>query len=211
MIAMNPDVDKYLIQGCMRCKFGATPQCKVHSWKKELSLLRKIVLECELTEEIKWGMPCYTVNGKNIAMVSAFKEYASLSFFKGALLKDPHHILVSPSESSQSARLLKFTDSNQIKQVKENIKSYLQEAIELEKSGAKVNFKKNLEPIPQELEEFFLNDTKLKDAFYSLTPGRQRGYILSFSQPKQSVSRKNRIEKYRQQIIDGIGLNDKYK
>ncbi len=207
---MNPDVDKYLIDGCMRCKLGATPQCKVHSWKEELILLRKIALDSGLTEEIKWGVPCYTIEGKNVATVSALKEYACLSFFKGALLKDPQSILVSPGENSQSARLIKFTDTKEIKLHKKTLKSYLLEAVELEKSGAKVNFKKNPEPIPEELLEVFSHDTLFKDAFYALTPGRQRGYILYFSQPKQPSSRKNRIEKYRQQILNGIGMHDKY-
>ena len=209
-VELNPQVDKYLIDGCMRCKYGATPLCKVNKWMEELETLRQIVLECGLTEEVKWGVPCYTLEDKNIVVVSAFKEYACLSFFKGILLKDPQHILNQHGESSQSARLIKFTNTLQIIQLKEVLKAYIQEAVEIEKSGQKVVFKKNPEPIPGELLQVFEEDPVLKNAFYSLTPGRQRGYIIYFSQPKQSQTRLGRIEKYKEQIINGVGLHDKY-
>jgi uncharacterized protein YdeI (YjbR/CyaY-like superfamily) len=194
----------------MRCKFGATPACKVNSWKEELVMLRHIVLECGLTEELKWGVPCYTNNDKNIVVISAFKDYCSLSFFKGVLLKDPQNILDQPGESSQSGRLIKFTDPKQIREQEEILKAYILEAVEIEKSGLKVAFKKNPEPIPDELLDKFAEDPVLEKAFYALTPGRQRGYIIYFSQPKQPQTRYSRIEKCKEKIFNGEGLNDKY-
>lgn len=208
---MNPGVDKYLIDGCMRCKYGATPRCKVNNWRDELVVLRQLVLESGLTEELKWGMPCYTSGNKNIAMVSAFKEYASLSFFKGALLKDTYKILDKNGESSQSARLIKFTKPEQIIEKQHIIKAYLKEAMAIEASGLKVEFKKNPEPVPEELLQVFEEEPELKQAFEALTPGRQRGYIIYISQPKQSQSRMNRIEKCRDKILNGVGINDHYR
>jgi uncharacterized protein YdeI (YjbR/CyaY-like superfamily) len=207
-LSLNPLVDKYLIDGCMRCKYGGTPQCKVNRWRRELEILRQIALESGLREEIKWGVPCYTLEGKNIAVVSAFKEYASLSFFKGVLLTDPHAILDQHGESSQSARLIKFTNPEEIIKQREWLKNYMQEAIEIEKSGKKVVFKKKPEPEPEELLQVFKDSPQLKTAFYKLTPGRQRGYIIYFSQPKQPQTRFSRIEKSRQKIMDGKGLYD---
>ncbi len=206
---MNPKVDKYLIDGCMRCKFGGTPQCKVNNWRKELEALRQIVLEMGLTETIKWSVPVYTHNEKNIIIVSALKEYAFISFFKGVLLADEHKIL-SQQGNIQSGRLIKFTDWNEVVKLKKVIQSYIQEAINIEDSGKKVEFKKNPEPIPEELLKAFEDDPEFKKAFHALTLGRQRGYIIHFSQPKQSQTRIGRIEKYKPQILNGIGLNDKY-
>lgn len=208
---MNPKVDKYLIDGCMRCKYGATPQCKVNNWRDELVMLRHLALECGLDEELKWGMPCYTAGNKNIAMVSAFKEYASLSFFKGALLKDPYKILDQHGESSQSARLIKFTSTEQIQEKQHLIQEYLKEAMANEAAGKKVAFQKNPEPVPNELLQVFEEEPELMKAFYALTPGRQRAYIIYISQPKQTKSRLNRIEKCRDKILNGIGLNDHYR
>ena len=207
---MNPQVDKYLVDGCMRCKFGGTPNCKVNNWAKELEELRKIVIKSALVEELKWGMPCYTLNNKNILMISAFKEYACVSFFKGVLLKDKEKMLAAHGESSLSARMIKYTNSIQIKQQSSIIRAYIEEAIEIENSGKKVEFKKNPEPIPEELMLEFNKDLKFKKAFHELTPGRQRGYIIYFSQPKSTQSKLNRIEKCRENILNGIGLNDRY-
>lgn len=208
---MNPTVDKYLIDGCMRCKLGGTPACKVNKWKEELKTLRQIVSECGLTEEIKWGVPCYTFGNKNVILINAFKEYTCISFFKGALLNDKEKILLKQGENSQSVRIIKYTNPKQIIKQAAIIKSYIAEAVELEKSGKKVPIKKNPEPIPDELNDIFGNDFALKKAFYALTPGRQRGYIIYFSQPKNSSSKISRIEKSRQNILNGIGINDKYK
>jgi uncharacterized protein YdeI (YjbR/CyaY-like superfamily) len=206
---MNPKVDKYLIEGCMRCKYGGTPQCKVNSWRQELELLRQIVLETGLTEEIKWGVPVYTMNGKNIVTVNALKDSANIGFYKGVLLADKDKIL-SQQGNMQSDRIVKFTNADDIERLKDILKSYILEAVEIEKSGKKVEFEKNPEPIPEELLQAFEDDPIFKNAFYALTAGRQRGYIIHFSQPKQSQTRIGRIEKYKEQIFNGIGLHDKY-
>lgn len=207
---MNSKVDKYLIDGCMRCKLGATPACKVHNWQEELVMLRHIVLQSGLTEDLKWGVPCYTLDDKNIVMVSAFKDYCSLSFFKGSLLNDTHNILLKQGESSQIARLVKFTDTKSVVEQQEILKAYIAQAIEIEKSGQKVVVQKNPEPIPDELLQKFEEFPVLEKAFYDLTLGKQRGYIIYFSQPKQSQSKVNRIEKCMQKILNGEGLHDKY-
>jgi len=208
-LELNPEVDKYLADGCMRCKYGATPQCKVHNWQAELELLRQIVLETGLKEEIKWGAPVYTHKGKNIVSVAALKESANIGFFKGVLLTDEHKILQQQG-NIQSGRIIKFTKADEITKLKDVLKSYVLEAINLEESGKKVEIKKNPVPIPDELIQVFEDDPLFKKAFYALTPGRQRGYIIHFSQPKQSQTRLGRIEKYKIQIFNGVGLNDKY-
>lgn len=206
---MNPQVDKYLLDGCMRCKYGATPHCKVNNWREELELLRQIVLETGLQEEIKWGVPVYTLHGKNIVSVNALKHSANISFYKGALLADTHHLLQQQG-NIQSGRLVKFTNSADIEKVKDILKSYVMEAMAIEESGKKVVLKKNPEPIPDELMQAFETDPEFKQAFYALTPGRQRGYTIHFSQPKQAATRLGRIEKYKAQILNGIGLHDTY-
>ena len=207
---MNNQVDNYLLEGCGRCPLGGTPDCKVHKWTAELELLRTIVLDCGLTEELKWGVPCYTFQGGNVLMVSAFKEYCSISFFKGSLLSNTKGILEKPGPNSQAARLIKFTNTARIQEIEEDIRTSIYEAIEVEKAGLKVLFKKNPEPIPEELEQKFAEDPVLKSAFEALTPGRQRGYILFFSAPKQSKTRVSRIEKSVEKILNGEGLHDKY-
>lgn len=192
----------------MRCPLGATPDCKVNNWPEELEKLRMIVLDCGLTEELKWGVPCYTFQKSNVLIISAFKEYCSLSFFKGALLKDAHRILEKPGENTQAGRLVKFTNVKQIVELEPVLKEYIYEAVEAEKAGLKVNTKKNPEPIPEELQNKFEDIPALKTAFDALTPGRQRAYILHFSAPKQSKTRVSRIEKYMEKILAGKGLND---
>ena len=209
MEARNPEVDNYLAEGCGRCELWGTPQCKIHKWPEELKLLRKIALECGLTEERKWGVPCYTYKHANVLIVSAFKNYASLSFFKGSLLRDEQQLLYRPGKSSQAARLFRFTSPQQIVEIESVIKAYVFEAIEIEKAGLKVEFKQQPEPIPAELDKKLAEMPKLKEAFESLTPGRQRGYILHFSQPKQSKTRESRIEKCIPKILDGKGLMDR--
>ena len=206
---MNNEVDLYLLEGCGRCSFYQTPQCKVHSWTEELNELRRIVLECGLNEEFKWSQPCYTFQGNNVLIVTAFKEYAALSFFKGVLLKDPGNLLVVPGRSSQSARQIRFTRVKEITGNETLLKSYIMGAIEIERSGLKVEFKKNPEPIPEELQQKFEEIPALKVAFESLTPGRQRGYILYFSQPKQSKTRSARIEKSMNKIFSGKGIHER--
>lgn len=207
---LNPLVDKYLIDGCMRCKYGATPQCKVNNWKEELELLRQIVLETGLTEELKWGAPVYTLHGKNVISINALKESANIGFFKGALLSDNEKVLQQQG-NIQAARIIRFTETTEIKKLKKTLKAYIQEAIDIEERGEKVQTQKNPEPIPEELIAALDKDPKFKKAFFSLTPGRQRGYIIHFSQPKQSQTRIARIEKYKAQILNGEGLHDNYQ
>ncbi|NMM47661.1 hypothetical protein HH304_04560 [Flammeovirgaceae bacterium KN852] len=208
---MNTSVENYFVEGCGRCSLGGTPDCKVHKWTKELELLRTILLESGLTEECKWGVPCYTYHGTNVILLSAFKEFCSISFMKGSLLADSKNLLDKPGKNSQAFRLLKFTSPDQVTKIESDIKAYIFEAIEVEKAGLKVNFKKEPEPIPEELSQKFEEDPMLKSAFDSLTPGRQRGYILFFSQPKQSKTRISRIEKCEEMIMNGVGLHDKYQ
>lgn len=208
---MNLSVDDYLTDGCGRCKFYKTPQCKVHTWSGELTALRDILRDSGLDETRKWYQPCYTLNGANVIMMSAFKDYAYLSFFKGSLLKDPKNLLVSPGENVQAARQLRFTGVDQIRKLQPVIQAYIREAIGLEASGAKVEMKKHSDyPIPEELEKALKQDPELKQAFDALTPGRQRGYYLFIAAPKQSSTRVSRIEKSRERILAGKGYNERY-
>jgi uncharacterized protein YdeI (YjbR/CyaY-like superfamily) len=180
------------------------------NWQKEFRELRKIVLDCGLDEEFKWGKPCYTHQGVNIVLIHGFKEYCALLFNKGALLKDPKSILVQQTENVQAARQLRFSSVQEITKLQATIKSYIKEAIGIEKAGLNVDFKKHSEyEIPEELERKFKEDSELKKAFDALTPGRQRGYYLHFSAPKQSKTRESRIEKCRQRIFDGKGYNER--
>lgn len=172
--------------------------------------MRTIVLQSGLIEESKWGMPCYTFHQKNIVMVSAFKEYCALSFFKGALLKDAHGLLVKPGANSQAARQFRVTNKDQILKAESLLKAYIFEAIEVEKAGIKIDFKEKEDLVyPDELENRLSSDPELYDAFEGLTPGRKRGYILFFTAPKQSKTRESRIEKCIPQILMGKGLNDR--
>lgn len=201
-------VEDYFSDGCGRCSLFATPACKVNFWREQLLIARSIIQECGLKEEAKWGAPCYTLEEKNILMLSALKDWVIISFFKGALLEDPAGMLVRPGENSQAARMLKFRDSKEIIYKKEQIKAFIAQAIDIEKQGKKVEFKKELDPLPLELLDKFEEYPELEKAFFSLTPGRQRGYILFFSQPKQSQTRINRIEKYLDKILQGEGMHD---
>jgi uncharacterized protein YdeI (YjbR/CyaY-like superfamily) len=206
---MNINIDKYLVNGCMRCKYGGTPKCKVLNWVEELVALRAVVMETGLKEEIKWGVPVYTHHGKNIITINALKESANIGFFKGALLTDKHKILQQQG-NIQSARIIKFSNVNDIIKIKETLKLYVLEAIAIEESGKKVLLKKNPEPIPEELLDAFEQEPSFKKAFYKLTPGRQRAYIIYFSQAKQIQTRIKRIENYKTQIFEGKGMNDHY-
>lgn len=178
-------------------------------WHKELEQLRTIILDCGLTEELKWGVPCYTFQKKNIVLIHVFKKYCALLFFKGALLKDTHRILIQQTENVQAARQVRFTNVKEIIEMKPTLKAYIYEAIEVEKAGLKVALKKTEEfSIPEEFQKKLNKTPALKKAFYELTPGRQRAYLFYFSQAKQSKTRESRIEKYMQQILEGKGLND---
>jgi uncharacterized protein YdeI (YjbR/CyaY-like superfamily) len=182
---------------------------KSRDWRKELEKLRTIALSCELTEELKWGVPCYTHRKKNIVLIHEFKEYCAFLFFKGALLKDPERILIQQTENVQAGRQIRFTGLEEIIELEPILRAYIDEAIEVENSGLKVSLKKTTEfAMPEEFRSVLEEMPALKTAFDALTPGRQRGYLLYFSAPKQSKTRVARIEKSIQQILDGKGLND---
>jgi len=182
---------------------------KAGKWQAEFEKLRTICLDCGLTEELKWGCPCYTFEKSNIVLMHGFKDYCALLFFKGALLKDPKGILIQQTENVQSARQIRFTSAREIVKLKSVLKSYIREAIEAEKAGLRVPLKKTKEfNLPEEFQNKLNKDAALKNAFKALTPGRQRGYLLYFSAPKQSRTRESRIEKYVPQILKGKGLND---
>jgi uncharacterized protein YdeI (YjbR/CyaY-like superfamily) len=183
--------------------------CRATKWREEFETLRTIVLDCGLAEELKWYQPCYVLQGKNIVLIHGFKEYCALLFFKGALLHDPKGILVQQTENVQAARQIRFANVQQIVKMKPILKSYIQEAILLEKSGAKVKLKKTSEfKVPEEFQKKLDAIPALKTAFAALTPGRQRGYLFYFSQPKQSKTRAARVENHMQQIFNGKGLDD---
>lgn len=178
-------------------------------WQKEYAKLRTIALDCGLTEELKWGCPCYTFEGRNIVLIHGFKEYCALLFFKGALLNDPNGILIRQTENVQSARQIRFTDLKEITRLERILKTYIYEAIEVERAGLAVKLKKTAEyNVPEEFQKRLDKNAALKKAFYALTPGRQRGYLLHFSQPKLARTRESRIEKSIQPILKGKGLND---
>ncbi|MFP3831471.1 YdeI/OmpD-associated family protein [Chryseobacterium sp. SIMBA_028] len=178
-------------------------------WQKEFEKLRAIALSTELVEDLKWGCPCYTYEGKNIFLIHGFKEYCAILFFKGALMKDPDHILIRQSENVQAARQIRFTALQQIVDLEKNLQAYMFEAVEIEESGAKVEMKKTREfEMPEEFQHQLDHNSTLKEAFESLTPGRQRAYLLHFSSAKQPKTREARIEKCIPQILTGKGLND---
>lgn len=182
---------------------------KADKWKKEVAKLREIVLSSGLTEELKWGCPCYTLDGANVVLIHDFKDYCALLFHKGALLKDSKAILIQQTKNVQSARQIRFTNLKEITELAPILKSYIKEAIKVEKSGAKVELKKTAEyEMPEEFEAALKNSAALKKAFYALTPGRQRGYLLYFSSAKQAKTREARIEKYTPAILKGKGVDD---
>lgn len=192
---MNPKVDLFLE--------------KAETWKEEMTQLRKIALKCDLTEDYKWLHPCYTYKGKNVVLIHAFKEYCALLFHKGALLKDEKKILIQQTENVQAARQLRFSNSKQIREQQDIIKAYIEEAIQLEKDGAKVILKQTSDyKMPIELQNKLDEDTQLKTAFEALTPGRQRAYIFNITQAKQSKTREARIQKYIPKIIERKGIDD---
>jgi uncharacterized protein YdeI (YjbR/CyaY-like superfamily) len=192
---MNSKVDSYLLEAT--------------KWQTELKHLRKIILDCNLNEEFKWNNPCYTFQNNNIVLIHGFKEYCAILFMKGALLQDTHGILIQQTENVQSARQIRFTNNKEIVKLAPIIKAYIFEAIEVEKAGLKVAFKKNTDlQLAVELEEKLKKNAALKKAFTALTPGRQRAYNLYFSAPKQSETRITRIEKCTERILSGKGLTD---
>jgi uncharacterized protein YdeI (YjbR/CyaY-like superfamily) len=192
---MNPKVDFFF--------------SKAQRWQEEFEKLRTIILDCGLTEELKWGCPCYTFQKRNIVLIHGFKEYCALLFFKGVLLKDAKDILIQQTENVQAARQIRFTSVREIVKMEAILKAYIDEAIEVERAGLKVKLKKTSEfLVPEEFQKKLDKTPALKTAFGALTPGRQRAYLFYFSQPKQSKTRESRVEKYVQQILKGKGLND---
>jgi uncharacterized protein YdeI (YjbR/CyaY-like superfamily) len=195
MTKMNPKVDAFLN--------------RAKKWHDELEKLRMIILGCDLTEELKWGVPCYAFKKGNVVLMHVFKEYCALLFFKGALLKDPSGVLIQQTKNVQAARQIRFTSVEEIVEMEPILKAYIDEAIALEKAGLKVSFKNPAEfIIPQEFQKKLDEIPALKKAFGALTPGRQRAYILHFSAPKQTKTREARVEKCMKQILEGKGLND---
>jgi uncharacterized protein YdeI (YjbR/CyaY-like superfamily) len=179
-------------------------------WPEVMAALRPLVLEAGLTEELKWHSPCYTHQGGNVAMIGELKAFCALSFFKGVLLKDAAQLLHAPGENSRAARLFRFTSAEEVSRLRPTILAYLREAMTLEETGAKVDFEKDAElPWPEELSALFASDPAFRQAFEALTPGRQRGYLLFFSAPKQARTRTSRIEKHRSRILAGKGMHDR--
>jgi uncharacterized protein YdeI (YjbR/CyaY-like superfamily) len=201
---MNPKVDFYFSKANL-------PAGKAGKWQEEIKKLRMIILDCQLTEELKWGVPCYTFQKSNIVLIHVFKEYCAVLFFKGALLNDTNSILIQQTKNVQAARQIRFTNVREIVEMEPILKASIYEAIEVEKAGLKVNLKAKTELIfPEEFQNKLDEIPALKTAFDALTPGRQRAYILYFSAPKQSKTRESRVEKCMQQILNGKGLNDQY-
>lgn len=195
MNTLNPEVELFLE--------------KAKKWKDEMALLRSLILECNLDENYKWMHPCYSFQGNNVVLIHGFKDYCALLFFKGVLLEDTKGVLVQQTENVQERRQIRFTSLSEIVKLKSTIKDYILKAIDIEKSGLKVEFKKTSEfNMPDEFQNLLLKNNKLKTAFEGLSPGRQRGYLLYFSSAKQSKTRADRIEKYLPNILDGKGLDD---
>lgn len=191
----NPEVDAFF--------------ARQDTWRAELAKLRAIFLRSGMAEEVKWGWPCYALDGKNVALVHCFKEYCAVLFPKGALMSDPKGILVQQTENVQAARQIRFTSVKEIAKLEKAVEAYIRNAMEVERSGLKVPLKKTADfELPDELKARLSGDPNLKSAFFALTPGRQRGYIFHFSQAKQSKTREARIEKHVPRILDGLGLND---
>ncbi|HNM24535.1 MAG TPA: YdeI/OmpD-associated family protein [Saprospiraceae bacterium] len=206
---MVTTVDAFFASGCGRCPKFDTPDCKVHRWQRELALLRAIILDCGLQETLKWGHPVYTFDNANVLLLGAFSDNCTLSFFKGALLHDEAGILRLPGENTQSARVLRFTGPSEIEALEPLLKTYIFEAIEVEKAGLKARFKPIAEhTVPEEFQQKLDEHPALRAAFKALTPGRQRGYLMHFSQPKQASTRAARIEKCLPAIFAGKGLNE---
>ena len=194
---LNPKVDEYLRNA--------------NKWQEESKKLRTIVLNCGLTEESKWGKPCYTFQNSNVVIIHGFKDYCALLFCKGVLLKDANRILIQQTKNVQAARQIRFTNAREIAEMEPILKAYIEEAVEIEKAGLEVNYKKTSEfAVPAELQTKLDATPALKKAFEALTPGRQRAYLLYFAAPKQSKTRESRIEKCTPQILKGHGLDDDY-
>lgn len=205
----NESVERFLADGCGRCEHFQTPQCKVHRWTEELVELRGILGATQLEETMKWGSPCYTLDGKNVVMLTAMREWCGLSFFKGSLIPDEAGRLVAPGKNSQAARTLRFTSRREVRAERAMTMDYLERAIEIERSGARVKFAASPGDLPAELERVLDGDAELRSAWGRLTPGRQRSHILHVSGAKQAKTRTSRAAKSRPKILAGKGFNER--
>ena len=203
------NVDDFLQDGCGRCAKGGTPDCKVHLWTQELMFLRNLCLESGLTETIKWGMPVYTHKDKNAIILGAFKEFSTIGFFKGSLLNDPQHILQVSGENTQDSRLIKFTSLQEVTKLEDWIRIFIQDAIAIEVQGLKPpKMEKKDLVLPEELRAFLDENPEVSSAFYALTPGRQRSWVIFISGAKQSTTRESRVLKAVPKILEGKGMHD---
>ncbi|NVK26572.1 MAG: YdeI/OmpD-associated family protein [Flavobacteriia bacterium] len=207
---MNPQVNQYLEAGCGRCSRYNTPDCSVALWKDVMVELRRIVESSRLKEEYKWKHPCYTYKGKNVVLLGAFRDHGHINFINGVLLKDPAGILIQPTENSQAGRTIRFNDPKDVLEKEPAIRALIEEAIEVEESGKKVQYKKTEDfDVPEELNEKFKEFPEFKRAFEALTPGRQRSWLLHFGGAKQSKTRVSRIDKAVEKIFAGKGWNER--
>ena len=209
MPSTHPAVDAYLAEGCGRCPLGGTPECKVHPWAAALQQLRRILLTHDLTETRKWGVPCYTFAGKNLALIGAFKDHCTLSLLQGALPDDPHGLLEKPGPHSQVDRVIRFRSEQEVLAREPLLSGYLAQAKAVQQAGLKVQTEAVPEAIPAELQATFDEDPVFQAAFEALTPGRQRGYLIYFSGAKKAGTRSARIEKHRERIMQGKGMQDR--
>ena len=203
------DVDSYLADGCGRCERYRTPSCKVHRWTEPLKALRELLLRAGLTEEMKWGSPCYTLEGENVAMLASLEEHCGLSFFEGALLADERGLLERPGPNTRAARVLRFTSADQVRAQREAIRGLIEQAAALARAGAKVERGPTPEPVPEELQRRLDSDPELEAAFAALTPGRRRSFILHVSGAKRSETRVARVERCVPKILTGRGFDER--
>jgi uncharacterized protein YdeI (YjbR/CyaY-like superfamily) len=208
---MTKSPEIYFLEGCGRCSFGGTPDCKVHRWTAELQLLREIILDCGLEETSKWGVPCYMHGKANVLLLGALKDCCTIGFHKGVLLDHSSGLLEKQGENSNVGRIIRFTSIEQIVANEAQVKALIFQAIEIEKQGLKVAPTQSKDTIPAELETAFEQNPELKNAFVALTPGKQRGYLIHFNQTKNSETRTSRIEKCVEKILRGEGMHDYYK
>lgn len=205
----NTTFDSYVHDGCGRCAKFQTPQCKVHRWTDILHALRQLLLQAGLNEQMKWGSPCYMVDDKNVIMLASFNEHCGLSFFKGAALRDDHNLLVAPGPNSRYGRFLKFTSVDQVHDRHPHILDLIQQAIQFEREGGKIDQPDEPEPLPAELEQRLASDPDLEQAFYALTPGRQRSHAIFIAGAKQAETRENRVDRCIPKILAGKGYNER--
>lgn len=207
--AIQRDVEAYFVEGCGRCEHFNTPQCKVHLWTEPLALLRAMLKATELTETMRWGSPCYALDGKNVLMITSFREYCALSFFKGVLLDDPEGHLSSPGPNSRVMRLMRFTSAEEVEANRAAAEAFIAEAIAIEAEGRKVELAPDPEPMPEELQAVLDDDPRVAEAYGNLTPGRRRSYVLHVGGAKKAETRQSRAERCVAKILTGKGFNER--